>query len=99
MTLKQFLKPEWKKIVVFIIFFIGSLFLGKFGIEMLRRLFAGCLVSSLIGFPFVFLTKIECITRKGGAVWDLISLLFDLIFWYLLSCFIVWIYDKVKKKD
>ena len=26
------------------------------------------------------------------------NLIVDLIFWYLLSCLIVWIYDKVKKK-
>jgi len=48
------------------------------------------------GIPFVF-------SWVGG--WDLGSgfylefLIIDIIFWYLLSCLIIWIYDKRKKKS
>ncbi len=28
-----------------------------------------------------------------------VFLIIDLIFWYLISCFLVWIYRKIKKKS
>jgi len=40
----------------------------------------------------------------SGVMWDSvptykpINLIFNLIFWYLISCLIFWIYDKFKKK-
>ena len=84
-TLKQFLKPDWRKIAVFVILFIIPFF-----IEPLWT-----------GFPLGFI-PILCI-ELGSCVLDysIINypfLMTDLIIWYLLSCLIVWIYDKFRKK-
>ena len=43
--------------------------------------------------------KMECPEKTEGSEKLLkVFLMIDLIFWYFLSCLIVWIYDKVKKK-
>jgi hypothetical protein len=60
------------------------------------------------GFPLVFLDIAEygpVILPSGslvdyrGPIFSLANLIIDFIFWYIISCFIIWIYDKVKKKE
>jgi hypothetical protein len=81
MTLKQFLKPNWRKVVVFVI--IAIIFsLIDYGVS-------GELIIPIMGLPLPFYINYELIYP---------FLIIDLIVWYLLSSFIVWIYDKVKKK-
>ncbi len=141
MTLKQFLKPDWRKIVIFVVFFIY----GTFTIFMSESLIY-CLqfYSEIFNDSPKFLTPLFIIFREDAVlsiftsfvdcefilnVFDstmlmlfyseyvfiplcfpyiisifLYSLMipspyvFCIIYWYLLSCLIVWIYDKVKKK-
>jgi hypothetical protein len=81
MNIKQFLKPNWKKIVIFVtISIIFSLI--DYGIS-------GELIIPIIGLPLPFYINYN-ITYP--------FLIIDLIVWYFISCLIVWIYDKVKKK-
>jgi len=105
MILKQFLKPDWRKIVIFIIVLIVIYFLPIYPCQTI--------ISPWMGRPRH--TKTEFIP-----VWYVISkrfnwgiksdplqtwncnplfILFLLIVLYLLSCLIIWIYDKVKKKS
>jgi len=95
MNFKKFLKPDWRKIVSFIVLFIvASYFYGRIEVKKLRYL-PECGPTLLIGFPFKFLKRIECAPGwgKSGYYWKYEYLLFDLIFFYLFSCFIIWIYD------
>jgi len=81
MNWKQFLKPDWRKVVIFIIFLI--IFLPfKSGISI------GELYWPAIGLPLPIYAENYFIY---------FGLIFDLIFWYIVSLFIVWVYDKFKK--
>ena len=86
---KDFLKPTIWKIILFLVFSI-SLFIN----------WSDCLNCpdsfEYTGLPLpVFIS--------GGFVGYLnklmpSNLIIDLAFWYLLSCLIFWLYNKVKKK-
>jgi hypothetical protein len=91
MSLKQFLKPDLRKllILVFINFIAFYLFLGSFSpsnrkptdIEEISGFLSSFFIWPLVIFDFHVLS--------GGL----------LILWtYIISCFIVWIYDKIKVK-
>ena len=107
MNWKEFLKPDWKKIVVFVVLFIisipiPSLFpnlfynLGKndFGVRYP--------VFYLYGTPFGFYyipSPVAELTPEGAPqpYFDFMGFIGNVIFWYLLSCLIIWIYDKFRK--
>ena len=98
MKWKQFLKPSWKKIIIFIIFSIVFLMFSR------RNLLPGGeLINEAVGFPLPFKLLYTEAPIAGQYV-SLMKLLFaaffviDVIFWYLISCLIVWIYDRFKKK-
>jgi len=84
MNWKEFLKPNWKKIVITVIF-IGLI---------------------VLLFPQYFLTRIDintivnCIDRCPNYpivnIPNILTIPF-LLFSYLISCLIVWIYGKRKK--
>jgi hypothetical protein len=88
MTLKQFLKPDWRKIGLFIIFAFLS---------PLSFIYGTCLGARCFIFPW---TTLHIILNFFMALWFLGALVIVImgLYWYLLSCLIVWIYDKVKKK-
>jgi len=102
MTIKKFLKPDWRKIVLSFLLFVLLFFtLG------LRARTGACVrdeegiprwCDSIIGFPLEF-----TLFSDYTPVPVIFSFLFiDIIFWclvsYLLSCLIIWVYDKYKKK-
>ncbi len=89
MTLKQFLKPDWKKIVIFLLLFV---FIG------LNKRNGACLYNeknvlvycdSMVGLPLEF----NLITDYSAPI-DFLHLFINIIFWYLISCLITWLYDK-----
>jgi hypothetical protein len=84
MSIKKFLKPDWRKIVLIIILLIISS-LSTWGI---------IISQTNLGFPFAYF--------KGHfgelSEFDIIALFLNIIFYYLFSCFVIWIYSKVKKK-
>jgi len=82
MTLKQFLKPDWRKILIFDILFI----LAGFTVPFIY-FYSGSLAYTFLIFGFPFLI--------GGEIYSKVILL--LIYWYILSCFIAWIIDRNKK--
>ncbi len=79
---KQFLKPDWRKIVIFAISLV-TLFLYQptFGIR-------------LVGFPLTVMVK-----DMFGTRYSVPAIIINLIFWYLLSCLLIWFYDKSRKKQ
>ena len=102
MNLKQFLKPDWRKIVMFIVLLIIFLVIYKYKLSLMTGELPfsfpvkGLPLPIYIGCP----EKMECPERTEGFEKLLkVFLIIDLFFWYFISCFIIWIYKKVKKKS
>jgi hypothetical protein len=96
MSIKQFLKPDWRKILIFIMLFI---------ISTLTRanLFSNYEVKYpfypfVLGTPFVFCYVYPIVELTPEIRFNFLGLFGDIIFWYFISCFVFWIYDKFKKK-
>jgi len=116
MTLKQFLKPDWRKIVIFVALTIILFSIiysiinaqrewlqARMGIDVFseccinRGKLEGCASDEIIqryktceGFEKY---------RQNQEFLNNISMLLPIaIISYLLSCFIIWIYDKFRKR-
>ena len=98
MTLKQSLKPDWRKIVIFVVLSVIFLYLFNNAVTI------GELYYPVKGFPLPYYYN-----RSGGMLssgvlvdyipnFNLLNFILDLIFWYLLSCLVIWIYDKFRKR-
>jgi len=84
MNWKQFLKPNLKKIVLFVILLIAFLVLLNFYPNS--------------GYPLPFVNEIN-LWPSGMAIEPIqVNLLINPIIWYLFTCFVVWIYDRIRKK-
>lgn len=93
-TIKQFLRPNWRKIIVGIILTLISIFFVQRNIS---PLFITDVFIMEYGFPLAWLIK------SGGFVGysfhiNYLKLTVDLIFWYFPSCLVVFLWDKVKDK-
>ncbi|OGI12694.1 hypothetical protein A3K64_03930 [Candidatus Micrarchaeota archaeon RBG_16_36_9] len=98
MTFKQFLKPDWRKIVIFVIFLIVSLFFAFYTdiSDNISDIFSPLLFVLI--FPwYLFLGLISFISLSSVYLF-FISFIPVIIYQYLLSCLIVWIYDKLRKR-
>jgi len=102
MSIKKFLKPDWRKIVIFVILFLITTFVPFFTAEaynmtsgerfISRFSLANILFNCFWGNIYEnFLYKQEC---SQSIQFFVLLIILD----YLLSCFIVWIYDKFRKK-
>jgi hypothetical protein len=102
MNWKQFLKPDWRKIVIFIVLFILLTPFSIFNVNLSER-----------GFPFsysYYLAPEDCRGINGNVrciiepmqIFNWGYFILDVFIWaiisYLLSCLIVWIYDKFRKR-
>jgi hypothetical protein len=113
MKLKKFLRLDWRRIAMFlIILIIGTLaptFLAYCDISP----FAGvCAPGTVCTYSWFQLIKISEFFEKYGArhpcgivsydtdifYMSLSIFIINIIFWYLISCIIVWTYDKYLKK-
>jgi hypothetical protein len=86
MKWKEFLKPDWRKIVIFIITILPTSYYFLINSRNIEDCF-----YSLLCFE---------ITHRGDVLNVILKLpsLIPLIISYLVSCLIVYVYDKVKKK-
>jgi len=105
MNIKQFLKPNRKKIIIFIIILILLVIFRGFFLRPLNALslmnqYAYFVIVRLIMAPFFILTFPFYFFGEFGsfAIIGLIIGIIGLIFWYLISCFIVWVIGKFKNK-
>jgi hypothetical protein len=134
MSLKEFLKPDWRKIVIFLILFIlsttshiGYNYVESSPLPSILTVVGGkestcppdCInfykINRIIWpfYPFYSMQKFssspestvfveyELLMNPNSYGPDLngyILLILNSIYWYLISCLIVWVYDKVKKK-
>jgi len=99
MTLKQFLKPDWRKIVITLAL-ISLSFLYIYEPVVLDAYEAYRGLPLFYWKYFVGTGLLIEGMKPPEPVTEFLyfNLIINLIFWYLVSCLIVWIYDKVKKK-
>ena len=57
----------------------------------------GC-YNTIIGFPISFYEEIIWPREMERTDFSISNLTINVVFFYLLSCLIVWIYDKFRKK-
>jgi hypothetical protein len=105
MNIRKFLKPDWRKIVVTLIFLILHFLFSSFSeYSFCASNFAGftCGYFALLGILSLPIDFLIWFTMDWWAgYWGYyypIFLILTVFYYYLLSCLIVWIYDKVKKK-
>jgi Cu/Ag efflux pump CusA len=132
MTLKQLLKPDWRKIVIFILIIIlSNLPIISYTAE--GRICEPCsaekpnccpdsMILSVIFYPFLkypvnhsldidvytygiplleiarLLTWYISMEYTFSVIVVILLLLVNIFYWYLLSCIIVGIFDRLKKK-
>jgi len=98
MKWKELFKPSLNKIILTIfLLIITSLFIVEERVETVW--YIDRYIETTIpyyGFPF----KVGFLTVGGIRFYEPIpaNIVLNTIFYYLLSCLIIWIYDKVKKK-
>ncbi len=101
-SIKQFLKPDRRKVILIIVFFfLATGISGVYNKEVDNNSLYGPLgffiMNSVIfkeyGFPLKWLK-----VGAGEKITSYSSLAVDLIFWYLISCLLIFIYDKIKAK-
>lgn len=120
MNWKEFLKPDYRKIMIFIALMIITNYLLK-GLSGNTEINMSLGPWDRNGYPFVFLYEIQHflgqpISNTYATSWFPIGtiiiqessvqilglniplLISDIVIWYVISCFIVWIYDKFRKK-
>jgi len=109
MNLKQFLKPDWRKIILLFIMWAGLWFfivLLKGGIYPEFHFVYVPAYGSVeckmeyYGLPFVTLVTGFTIVHQVDCPIEyyLINIIGNLLTSYFLSCLIVWIYDKFRKR-
>jgi hypothetical protein len=100
MNWKEFLKPSKKKIAIFIVTIILSFLYRTPPYDSLL------IFTYILNLPILFLDYLSNIfnifgnlpSEKFEILVTLIFFILTFFYWYLLSCLIVWIYDKLKKK-
>ena len=103
MNNKHWLKPNLKKIIIFLLLIIPTSIIPNFGFGIW---WSGADIGVNYGFPFNFygygggppLRPGQQVPTYGFDFRSFILLLGNIVIWYIVSCLIVWIYYKVKKK-
>ena len=124
MDWKEFLKPDWKKIVIFIIFAIISLVLSRFILKSqpisdvdvyVNIIFVAIFLPPTLILSFIqgmiIMSYAKSLTPSEfgelitsgtlspiSSAFNVLGWILNVVYWYLLSCLIVWIYDKIKKR-
>jgi predicted neutral ceramidase superfamily lipid hydrolase len=99
MALKQFLKPNWRKVVIFLLMSLIMSFTLLFFIGCGPRrgtLGTLCVYSITDYLTVIVASPLVILLNYFLGVFHVFVLSF--IYWYLLSCLIIWIYDKFRGK-
>ena len=106
MSSKKFPKPNWRRIVIFIMIYIALMCF----VMTLGTIKKNCEFVMQRGLPFRYFSARGGACEKNGVIqliefrahFSSIFLIFDVLTWGLISYFLsflaVWIYDKTKKK-
>jgi|SRR3972149_7653319 len=103
MNWKEFLKPDMKKIILFLVLFSLSYFFGVSSYHGILQVVGVC-YNPILWLPLAIVGG-SCIFSSGGDLISIINqfpyslgILATLLYWYFLSCLIVWIYNNIRKK-
>jgi len=96
MSLKKFLRPTKKKIILFIILAFLSVSFFIFDKLIRMEIYSNFYYTVASELDLKVSTK-NIFNNELLIVW-VIKIIFILIFDYFFSCLIIWIYDEVKKK-
>lgn len=95
---KEFLKPDWRKLILFLILMILTSAIPNFGFGIW---WTGADIGRNYGFPFNFYGYGGGPPLSPGEqvpfYFNVSSLVLNILVWYLISCLIIIIYDKVKE--
>lgn len=89
--MREFLKPDWRKIIITIVMTMLTLINSM----MLISCAGPCeqsLFNKILTLPHIFCYRFPSLTVFAVICW----LASPVIIWYLLSCLIIFIYDRVK---
>lgn len=89
-AIKEFLKPNLWKVVLFIV--LSAFFL----LSERHTVIGGELIVLIKGFPLPIETGDDFSWTQGNPLL-IVYLIVDLIFWYLLACLIYFIFTKLKE--
>jgi len=96
MNWKQFLKPDLRKIVIFVVLLV----LSEIGFYKYWTV-GGSYDIILLSFIIIFVKRSSFSCGLDDNCWNnsfYVAEVLNIVFWYLLSCLVVWIYDKYFKK-
>ena len=104
MNFKKFLRPDWKRLLVFIFLpivvgliteiLLFNFQIGQDTINIISIAVHPFLNIIVLFLPSVFFT-VEQVNQK--AIIETVASIFDSLYIYILSCFIVWIYNNIRK--
>lgn len=104
MNVKQFLKPDWKRLLVFIflpivISFITEILLFNFQISQGTINIISIIIHPFLNIIVLFLPSVFFTVEQVNAktIIQTITSIFDSLYLYILSCFIVRIYNNIKR--
>lgn len=104
MNFKKFLRPDWKRLLVFIFLpvivglitevLLFNFQIGQGAINIISIAIHPFSNTIVLFLPSVFFT-VEQVNQK--AIIGTVASIFDSFYIYILSCFIVWIYNNIRK--
>ena len=107
MVFERFSKPNWRRILIFIMIYIILIFF----VMTLGIVERNCEFTIKKGVPFHYFSARGGACKKDGVIqliefrtqFSTIVLISDVLIWgivsYFLSSLIVWVYEKTKKKS
>jgi len=96
MNIKQFLRPDWKKIVIFILLFIISTLTRAYLFSNNEWKYSFPIFD--FGTPFVFCHLLAIVELAPKISFNFLGLIGDIIFWYFISCSVFSLCDGFKGK-
>ena len=102
MNIKQFLKPDWKKIIATIIIAIIALMSsattgGAGGGPFIGETIMSVLAIFLVWLPLVIIALLESFL-ENNTILQLLFLFIELVYFYLISCIIICFWNNNKNK-
>ena len=106
-TIKQFLKPDWRKIFILVLLFVlSSLLYERFlsDLAVNNQSIIIAIIILLVGLPYGLVCYIIGICENNTALPEIAKFLFLLLgilitfIWYFLACLIISINNKFKTK-
>jgi len=106
MNWKEFLKPDWRRVLVFILYppllFLLQGLIISFTYSKIEQLNFATLIAKIIGVPIInFETLLSFSTIQQyqlNLIFSSMFFILDQVYRYFFACLIIWVYNKIKKR-